>query len=35
MNTVTDLKAALVKIDEQLSNLSSEKLRIEEGLGGY
>lgn len=32
MNTVADLKAALVKIDEQLSNLSSEKLRIEEEL---
>ena len=31
MNTVADLKAALVKIEEQLSTLSSEKIRIEIG----
>lgn len=32
MNTVADLKAALVKIEEQLSTLSSEKIRIEAEL---
>lgn len=32
MNTVADLKAALVNIDEQLSTLASEKKRIEAEL---
>ncbi len=32
MNTVKDLKAALVKIDEQLNALSAEKIRIEAEL---
>lgn len=33
MDTIADLKAELVKIEQQLSALSSEKLRIEAEIG--